>query len=266
MSKPMKLLFFDIDGTIFDDQRNLPPSVLPAMEAARRNGHRLIINTGRTMCNTAHVLDGFPLDGWIIGCGTRILYEGETLLAMRRSPGETRRLREILLGMEMPAIWECDNAMYFDPLGPAHPALAGFRKWAEDHGIFREITAEDPDFRAVKMFCFADEAEKDRMEALTEAAGIPYTAINRGKGAWEVVPAGYSKGIGMDILREKLGVAKEDCFAFGDSRNDLTMFAHAGVSIAMGNAPEDVRRVCSYVTDRPERDGIEKAMRHFGLI
>ena len=57
------LLFFDIDGTIFDDNRRLPDSVLPAMEAARRNGHRLIINTGRTLCNLDHRLDDFPLDG-----------------------------------------------------------------------------------------------------------------------------------------------------------------------------------------------------------
>ena len=64
------LLFFDIDGTIFDDQRRLPESVKPAMEKARSNGHRLIVNTGRTLCNMDRRLDDFPLDGWIMGCGT----------------------------------------------------------------------------------------------------------------------------------------------------------------------------------------------------
>ena len=42
------LLFFDIDGTLFDDSRKLPPSVLPSLEEARENGHLLFINTGRT--------------------------------------------------------------------------------------------------------------------------------------------------------------------------------------------------------------------------
>ena len=37
-------------------------------------------------------------------------------------------------------------------------------------------------------------------------------------------------------------------------------------SIAMGNAPDDVKELCAYVTARPEEDGIEKAMRHFRLI
>ena len=67
------LLFFDIDGTLFDDRRNLPASVRPALEQAGRNGHSLLINTGRTLCNMDHRLDGFPLDGWVMGCGTRII-------------------------------------------------------------------------------------------------------------------------------------------------------------------------------------------------
>jgi len=44
------------------------------------------------------------------------------------------------------------------------------------------------------------------------------------------------------------------------------MFEAAGHSIAMGNAPEDVKAVCGYVTDPPERDGIRNAMKHYGLI
>ncbi len=95
---------------------------------------------------------------------------------------------------------------------------------------------------------------------------MPYTAIDRGRGGWEVVPAAFSKGTGIDLVRKKLNVSFEDCFAFGDSRNDMTMFEHVGNSIAMGNAPEDVKAACSYVTARPEEDGIRKAMIRFGIM
>ena len=110
------ILFFDIDGTIFDDQRNLPESVLPAMEAAHRKGHQLIINTGRTLCNKDRRLDRFPLDGWIMGCGTRIQYHGETLQRMEYDPDVSLRLRNLFLELKLPTVWECDTAMYFDPL------------------------------------------------------------------------------------------------------------------------------------------------------
>ena len=95
---------------------------------------------------------------------------------------------------------------------------------------------------------------------------MPYTAIDRRPEGWELVPAGFSKGKGIDFLRNRLGLRPEDCYAFGDSRNDLPMLRHAGCSIAMGNAPDDVKAVCSFVTERPENHGIEKAMKHLGLI
>lgn len=260
------LLFFDIDGTIFDDDRRLPDSVLPAMEAAHRNGHQLIINTGRTLCNMDHRLDSFPLDGWIMGCGTRILYHGEMLQSMEYDPEKSQRLRRAFLEMGIPVVYECDTALYFDPAGAAHPRIISFREWAMRNGLDRDISEDDPEFRAVKMFCFADNDQIAILQAQTADIGTPYAVIDRGPGVWELVPSGFSKGKGIDVLREKLGISREQCFAFGDSRNDLSMFSHVGCSIAMGNAPEDVKAVCTFVTERPEDHGIAKAMKHFGLI
>ena len=260
------LLFFDIDGTIFDDNRRLPVSVKPAMEAARRNGHRIVINTGRTLCNMDRRLDDFPLDGWIMGCGTRLIWQGETLQSMEYEPEASRRLRKVFLDLRIPVVYECDTAMYFDPDNSGHPSIVRFREWAETHGICRDIADGDPEFRAVKMFGFAKRSRIAEMKKATAEAGMPYTAINRWPEGWEIVPKGYSKGKGIDVLRKKLGAGKEDCYAFGDSRNDLTMLRHAGTSVAMGNATDDVKAACDYVTDRPEDDGIANAMKHFGLI
>jgi len=169
----MRLLFFDIDGTIFDDNRRLPASVLPAMEAARRNGHQLIINTGRTLCNRDRRLDGFPLDGWIMGCGTRIIYHGETLTSLEYDPEESLRLRQIFLELGIPTVWECDTALYFDPAGASCPEISGFRKFAEREEICRDLAEGDPEFRAVKMFCFADERRIGTLEAKTARTGMP---------------------------------------------------------------------------------------------
>ena len=261
------LLFFDIDGTLFDDSRKLPVSVLPAMEKAHENGHLLFINTGRTLCNMDHRLDGFPVDGWIMGCGTRIVFRGETLQSMEYDLSQSLRLRQVFLDLKVPVTYECDTGIYFDPLAPHHPAIPLFRDFARNAGLDRDITETDQEFRAVKMFCFSDTRDLiDQIEKATAAIGMPYTAIDRGKGGWEVIPAAYSKGTGIDVIRQKLNVAFEDCYAFGDSRNDMPMFEHVAHSIAMGNAPEDVKAACSYVAARPEDDGIKKAMIHFGII
>ena len=261
------LLFFDIDGTLFDDSRNLPASVLPALTQARKNGHYLFINTGRTLCNMDHRLDGFPLDGWIMGCGTRVLFRGKTLKSTEYDPVRSLCLRKIFLEEQIATVYECDTAMYFDPLGPENPAIPEFMDFARKAGIARLISETDPEFRAVKMFCFSPSpAPIRKIEEKTAAVGMPYAAIDREYGRWEMVPASCSKGTGMDLIRKALGVPVEACYAFGDSHNDMTMFAHAGHSIAMGNASADVKAACSWVTARPEDDGIRKAMIHFGII
>ena len=261
------LLFFDIDGTLFDDSRKLPASVLPTLTKARDNGHLLFINTGRTLCNMDHRLDDFPVDGWIMGCGTRIIFRGETLQSMEYDLSRSLRLRRVFLDLKIPVVYECDTGMYFDPAAPDHPAIPRFREFAHSHGIDRDLRETDPEFRAVKMFCFSETRDLvDQLEKATAAIGMPYIAIDRGRAGWEVTPAAFSKGTGIDLLREKLNVPFEDCYAFGDSMNDMTMFGHVKHSIAMGNAPEDVKAACSYVTDRPENDGIKKAMIRFGII
>ena len=261
------LLFFDIDGTLFDDSRKLPAGVLPALEEAHNNGHLLFINTGRTLCNMDHRLDSFPVDGWIMGCGTRVLFRGKTLQSMEYDLSRSLRLRRIFLDLKIPVVFECDTAMYFDPLTPNHPAIPRFLEFARNAGIDRVISETDPEFRAVKMFCFSDTRELiGRLEKATADAGMPYTAIDRGHGGWEITPTAFSKGTGIDRVRQELNAGLEDCYAFGDSMNDMTMFEHVGCSIAMGNAPEEVKAACSYVTARPEEDGIRKAMIRFGII
>lgn len=260
------MLFFDIDGTLFDSRHRLAPSVRPAMEAAHRNGHLLVINTGRTLCNMDHRLDGFPLDGWVMGCGTRIIWKGETLQSFEYSREASLKLRNLFREMKVPVVYECDTALYFDPENDCHPSIRHFREFARARGIERNISDTDPEFRAVKMFCFTDRDMIPVMARRTGEAGMPFAAINRQPEGWELVPEGFSKGKGIDFLRNRLGYSRDECYAFGDSENDLPMLEHAGHSIAMGNAPETVKSVCTYVTDLPEKDGIEKAMRHFGLI
>lgn len=262
------LLFFDIDGTLFDKNRRLPATVVPALEQARRNGHILFMNTGRTLCNMREErIVSLPFDGQVMGCGTRIVYRGETVRAMEADPERSAALAALFREMKLPAVYECDTAMYFDPEGAPCPAIAGFKDHAVQHGVYREIRKGDPEFRVVKLFAFSDGPEAIReMEARTAAFGMPFAAVDRGRGGWEVFPAAYSKATGMDEVCRMLGTEIRDTAAFGDSSNDETMLRHAGISVAMGNAPEELKAICTYTADLPEKDGIAKMMKKLGLI
>lgn len=265
-TSPSPLLFFDIDGTLFDDSRRLPPSVLPALQKARDRGCRIFLNTGRTLCNLDPRLDTLPLDGMVLGCGTRIVMRGETLKALEFSPEDSLRLRRAVLESGIPLVWECDTGMYFDPQGPAHPAIPHFRDFSEKAGIARDILPGDSSFRAVKMFAFGTREEMEGLLSAFAALSLPFQLIDRQPLGWELVPAGCSKGQGIDLVRERLGVPLSLCYAFGDSANDLPMLEHVPHSVAMGNAPEAVKRRCALVTARPEEDGVAKALTALALI
>ena len=63
-----------------------------------------------------------------------------------------------------------------------------------------------------------------------------------------------------------LGLTREQCIAFGDGGNDVTMLDYAGIGVAMGNACDTAKQAADYVTDDIMKDGLAKALGHFHLI
>ena len=68
------------------------------------------------------------------------------------------------------------------------------------------------------------------------------------------------------MVCEKLEIAHEDTYAFGDSVNDLEMLTYVGHGIAMGNGTPKAKQAADYVTDAIHKDGIYNACKYFGLI
>ncbi len=65
-----------------------------------------------------------------------------------------------------------------------------------------------------------------------------------------------SKGKSITILLDKLNISKEDSLCFGDNFNDIGMFESCGIKVAMENAHPDVKKHATYVTKSNEEDGI----------
>lgn len=82
---------------------------------------------------------------------------------------------------------------------------------------------------------------------------------------YEVVPKGISKATGIQVLMDYYGISLQDCYAIGDSTNDLPMLEFVPNSIAMGNSMKEILPYCAYQTANLEDDGIEKALKHYGI-
>ena len=68
--------------------------------------------------------------------------------------------------------------------------------------------------------------------------------------------AGVDKGVGLAMLRTKLGIDRMHVIAFGDNENDLEMLEGAGIGVAMGNAKDEVKAKADFVCKSVEEDGI----------
>ncbi|HFK1529286.1 MULTISPECIES: Cof-type HAD-IIB family hydrolase [Bacillus] len=81
----------------------------------------------------------------------------------------------------------------------------------------------------------------------------------------EFTEAGVTKGTSLNKLIQKLGIKREEVIAMGDSYNDQAMIEFAGLGVAMGNAPDDIKEIANYVTDTNMNDGVAKVVEKFVL-
>ena len=81
----------------------------------------------------------------------------------------------------------------------------------------------------------------------------------------EIDPVAASKGGSLLRLGEQFGIHREEIMAFGDSDNDRELLSMAGVSVAMGNAAEPIRRGADLVTRSNLDCGVAEALRKLFL-
>lgn len=74
----------------------------------------------------------------------------------------------------------------------------------------------------------------------------------------DIIHGDVSKAKGIAILAKRLKVKQEEIIAIGDNINDIPMLKYAGLGIAMGNAPDRVKKAADLVTLSNDEDGVAK--------
>jgi len=261
-----KLVFFDIDNTIWDANKNIPESTKEAVAALKRNGHKAVICSGRTRAfiRDADLLS-MNFDGIVAGCGTMAEYEGKTLFNHVVDDETALFCVELIRECGFGAILEGPRYLYLDA-----EDFAGL----PDRGYIDAVSAEmGEDLRSIKkcwgeweMNKFAVSSNPETKERFFSALEPMFTPIFHNDLVAELVPKGFDKAAGMMRLCDYLGVDRADTYAFGDSTNDIDMLRAAGTGIAMGNAHPLAKEAADYVTVSLWDDGIKRGLRHFNLI
>jgi Cof subfamily protein (haloacid dehalogenase superfamily) len=96
--------------------------------------------------------------------------------------------------------------------------------------------------------------------AMQKALGAEATAVRSQSYYLDVTPPGCDKGTFVQTIAKRQGISTEAVASIGDMQNDLAMFRKSGLSIAMGNATDDVKKAATHVTASNEEEGFAKAM------
>ena len=268
----IKLIGLDIDGTLLTPDKRLTPRTREAIEAAARAGVRVAYLTGRPLCGVTADIRLNPV-GHIVssnGAATHELASG-ALVRGRFIPKDTAK--EIVaaalgrdfgvtvftggLGYGERRFYDALMAEYAERGNLAY-GLAS-RRPADD--LFALI---DEDENGVENICVDTNEEPAHRAMLQEMERWPELRLvtTRGNNGLnlEIGHPEADKGLAFLDLARSLGIHRADTLAIGDDGNDLGLLRAAGTAVAMGNATDEVKRACAWVTEDNEHEGAARAI------
>ena len=256
-SDPALLVALDVDGTIVGHDLSLSDRVLKSVRAVAEAGHHVVVATGRSSTSTLPVLADLGLDTGYLVCSNGAV----TLRIDPALPGGSEVV-DVVTFDPAPALAllraDLPGAAYAveEPSGTV--LVTGPFPEGELTGALRQVGFEElagtPTTRVVVRSL--EHTPQDFLE-LTQRVGLKGVNYAVGWTAWlDLAPEGVSKASALEGVRQRLGVPRALTVAVGDGRNDLEMLAWAHRSVAMGQAPEEVRAAATEVTAAVEEDGL----------
>lgn len=283
-----KLLATDLDGTLLNEQKEIDLENIQAIHEYRERGGRVVICSGRSPLSTRWIANSIGLKGepiiayngaiildedgeimeqavfqhshllsfWELCEGEGIyahFYEGDTLLV----PRETKWNKH----------WIENNIPTLEKTGSRAEELASFRSKCQVKRVddfYQYLKSNQPDITKIAVF---DEGGRladfskviaEQVEGLEISSSLNFLNL-------EISPSGVSKASSLLKLSEKYDIPISQIAAIGDNYNDSLMLSAAGLGIAMGNAPDEVKAVADQVTYSNHEAGVAHAIRRFLL-
>ena len=260
----IKALFFDIDGTLVSfSTLQIPQSTIDAITAARNNGVKVFISTGRPpqiMNNIGALQERGLIDGYITMNGAYCYVGDEVIYKHPIAADNVQALVDQCREHNYPCIFVGEKEISVcQPDAMLRKIFYQFLRVDEFPVVtFEEGTSYDS-YQLTPFF--SPEAQEEIKKFM------PDCEFGRWHPAFvDITAKGNTKQKGMEHILKYFGLDVSETMSFGDGGNDVPMLEFAEIGVAMGNSNEDVQQHANYVTTSVDEDGIANALKHFHVI
>ena len=265
--QPIRFVLSDVDGTLLHPDHSLSQRTADAIRAMREAGVLFSLASGRPPKAMRHLIETFGIDVPVAGFngGTLVNPDGSFLVA-HHLPAEAALITLALFSAEPDVeVWVFADGDWLrrDPPGPM------VQREADGLGYGPVVVESFEPYldRVDKIVAASNNTQLlVELEAQLQPKVQGLAQVSRSQPVYlDVTAMLANKGEALKTLAEHLGVPLAQTAAIGDGGNDPAMFHVAGLSIAMGQAEETVKRQANVVTGSNVEDGAAEAFERFIL-
>jgi len=255
----IRLLVSDLDGTLVDKDKHLTPATIAAADRLRAAGIGFTVISARPMSGIRPLLGPLGLDGDVAAFNGGIVFRRDgTIVSHVTIPDDVARgVIDMADGVDT---WVFADDRWYASDGDGPHTQSERRSSAQEPVVVASF--DDMLDRADKItFVSDDEASLRALYERVHARFGDRATVAQSQAYYlDVTALAANKGDGIAALAAALGIELADTAAIGDQANDLPMLARAGVSIAMGNAPDAVKAKADKTTRTNDEDGVAHAI------
>lgn len=259
--RKISLVLADVDGTLVNEEKVLTRRAQAAVQSLHRAGIRFAITSGRPPKGMAMLLDALQLETPIAGFNGGLFVKPDlSILEQKTVPTDIAAAAIKLIRDHGLDVWVYrGNDWLITKADAPHVAREA---WTVkfDPTVVKDVAASLD--QVAKIVGVSDDLDKvQRCEADARKAFGERATANRSQPYYlDVTNKDANKGAVVDFLSRHLGVPSAEIATIGDQQTDVPMFKRSGLSIAMGNAPAEVKAQASATTDSYTDEGFAKAM------
>lgn len=272
----IKLIAFDLDGTLLNSQKQLAPGDAEILKRAADAGAEIVPATGRFLGAIPEFIRKTPFIRYYITANGAQIFDMERNFSIARSEIPLNQALDILkLLDELPVIYDCfmedwgwmnerHYKLVYDYALDAHylDMLINLRRPVPNLAEF--IKKRGRSVQKIQCLFLPKDMPMRAVLLKKLASRFPGTVISTSiKNNLEINNQHANKGEALKKLTEYLGISMKSVLAFGDGLNDISMIKAAGIGVAMTGGYKEACAAADYVTSSCDESGVAKAIKKF---